>query len=676
MAVNLYDSPAKADFINYYSPIPFKELNQAAQSRQGKLDRNLASLDEAEAAVANLGYIPNSVDQATVENWQREMSQFADSYMDKDLSDPVVTREMKRKFRQLIDPNEVKQTQQSFAGYNAYQKQAAQMQAKGQQVYNPKDFTGYNTLDAGSGVFAGQPIMDLGAQAEAAINRFMTKPERKSGEVTLPSGRIAIERKRDINEIESLIDTEDELGALLNDPAIQQLMEREGLDVEGFKQSLKDRAPSYVQQDYTSVSGFRDPEGPEETPEYTNPATSSGDEFARWGLPNKRGKYKDINAQTVEEIIPNINITKEDGLVKSAKKDIAQKKADIEEVKDDYFERIRSAESDADKDYLRTRREQEIKEINDAYKESGSGYDIKINVFKKGKERRKIQREYFPKIRDAATNEEADRLIVERDSKVKQMEESFKKTSRTRISTMDELSPEDQAQYNELLGGTVNYFEGEDVTSLPIDEQLAKMDEYIHHIGTRGISPSIREYGASFRPEESKVLTTQDKLLSTLDNRPIYDPTKHVGQELESTKSLKTKYPPGDIYEWNLIGETADIPHPEFGLAKQVSITKKAGGDIGTFFIGGSFEESASADWDHKLAMIQHEYIPHGKYATYIPGVNAPVTIEWKRKDNQDPNIGTSYAVKVIGPDGDNWGEFEGNSTGSITQQFLQSLSN
>ena len=250
--VNLYDKPSQAQFMNTYSPIPFNILGQAAAMRQGKIDEGLGRLDAAQMAVDSISYIPNSKDQLKVEEWRRNLADIAGEFVSQDVGDPEISRKMHGAMRQAVNPNEVKAVQESRAGYDAYMKSTAQMKSKGQQVYNPYNFAGYDTLEGSQGIFGDLPMMDLGAKAEQSINKFMLKPQKDWRETQLDSGRIGIEEYRDINKINQLIESA-EFGQLTNDPSIQQLMEREGLDETGFKQYLQNLAPSYEHARLTSA---------------------------------------------------------------------------------------------------------------------------------------------------------------------------------------------------------------------------------------------------------------------------------------------------------------------------------------------------------------------------------------------------------------------------------------
>ncbi|HKL13289.1 MAG TPA: hypothetical protein VJ907_06755, partial [Halanaerobiales bacterium] len=203
---NRFDRAADAQFINTYAPIPFQELAQAAQMRQNTYDQNSARVDAAIAAADDLLAIPNSADARRADEIRASLSKVSDEFAGQDLSDPEIYRSLKKKIRQIASPGEVKSIQQSYAGWQNYKKLENQMKAKGQAVYNPYDFTGYDSFN--TGVFTDTPTMDLGAQAEDAINKFMSKPELKYREVELDSGRVGIEHYRDVDEINNLINSE------------------------------------------------------------------------------------------------------------------------------------------------------------------------------------------------------------------------------------------------------------------------------------------------------------------------------------------------------------------------------------------------------------------------------------------------------------------------------------
>ena len=243
MAINRYDTPAQSRFINTYSPVPFQELAAAAAARQGRLDEGQARLDAAQLAVEQIKYIPNSQDQRIVEGWKSALSNLADEYLDKDLSDPEVYRDLRSNLRRLVNPNEVQAIQQSYAGYEQYKKAEAQATARGEKLYKPFDFSGYNTLAPEQGIFNQFPSLDLGQQAQQEIDAFLKKPQEEWRSVQDEFGRVGTEHYRDINKIYDLINSGS--SELFESPAIQQFMEKQGLDEQGFKQYLHQLAPSY-----------------------------------------------------------------------------------------------------------------------------------------------------------------------------------------------------------------------------------------------------------------------------------------------------------------------------------------------------------------------------------------------------------------------------------------------
>jgi len=132
MAVNRYDIPAQSEFINTYVPIPFEQMVGAGQVQQQRYDTASAAIDQKMADVANLQAIPNSVDEDYVMGLRRNMQDIVDRYAEKDLGNPVVMRQINAEIRGIADPDRIKRIQDSYQGWTARTKGAAQLSARGE----------------------------------------------------------------------------------------------------------------------------------------------------------------------------------------------------------------------------------------------------------------------------------------------------------------------------------------------------------------------------------------------------------------------------------------------------------------------------------------------------------------------------------------------------------------
>jgi len=250
MAVNRFDRPIDSQFINTYSPIPFEQMMQAGAMKQQRYDQTAGAMDASIARAEEIGAMPDSVDARNRDAALDTLYTIRDKYSTMDLSNSMVVRQLNNEIRSAASPSDIRKWEESRAGWESYQKQKALMHSKGQQVYDDYDFKDYDS--SVSGVFSGMPMMDLGQQAELEIDRFLKTAQHDTREIPLPSGRMALERYTDSGILETLIDND--AGSLLKSPAIQQLMEKGGMDETAFRQSLKKRIPNYMTSDITSAS--------------------------------------------------------------------------------------------------------------------------------------------------------------------------------------------------------------------------------------------------------------------------------------------------------------------------------------------------------------------------------------------------------------------------------------
>jgi hypothetical protein len=151
MAVNRYDQPAQAQFINTYVPIPFQEMLAAGQQKMGRYDKAAQAMDSTIAAAEQIPAIPFSDDERRAKEYVGNLTKVRDEFVGKDLSDPFVVREMSNKLRTAIDPEDIKHIQESYQGWVGYNKQLAENEQKG--VPTPPElrqrFEGYSSRETG-----------------------------------------------------------------------------------------------------------------------------------------------------------------------------------------------------------------------------------------------------------------------------------------------------------------------------------------------------------------------------------------------------------------------------------------------------------------------------------------------------------------------------------------------
>ena len=117
---NRYSTPAQAQFMNTYVPIPFDNILQAGLSRQQQYNTGQAVVDNAQTQAEALKYIPGSKDQDFITNDViRTVKEVVDEFGSQDFSDPVIMRAVNKRL-QSIDRNRVNRTQQSAEAHSQY----------------------------------------------------------------------------------------------------------------------------------------------------------------------------------------------------------------------------------------------------------------------------------------------------------------------------------------------------------------------------------------------------------------------------------------------------------------------------------------------------------------------------------------------------------------------------
>jgi hypothetical protein len=191
MATSRFDRPAQAEFINTYAGLPLEELRLAAASKQAQHEQNLAQLDSAQLAAENLRAIPGSADEQYLANVRRGLTDLSTDFVDKDLSDPEIYRDLQRKLRGSFDRERIRNIQQSAANYELNRKRVAQLKAEGKYHealdLDPTRVSPYDTSDKGVFSYQIESSLDSRAAAERYFDdlKASTTVDPKTGIVSL-----------------------------------------------------------------------------------------------------------------------------------------------------------------------------------------------------------------------------------------------------------------------------------------------------------------------------------------------------------------------------------------------------------------------------------------------------------------------------------------------------------
>ena len=113
MAVGRYDIPARQEFINTYTPMPFNEMAGAIQYKQQQYEQGAATIDAQIRSIDQIQAIPDSADESYLNRAKKQLHQVALSYSNKDLSDPLIRRQLDNEIRSTAEPEKLNRIQQS-----------------------------------------------------------------------------------------------------------------------------------------------------------------------------------------------------------------------------------------------------------------------------------------------------------------------------------------------------------------------------------------------------------------------------------------------------------------------------------------------------------------------------------------------------------------------------------
>jgi len=173
MAVNMYDQPAQAQFLNTYSPIPFAEIVASGQNKQQKYDTNRAGFERMVQEAEDLYAIPTSEDERYIHNVQSTMEELSDKYATQDYGNTEVVNDITRAIRKNINRRLVQEIQQSRAAWQQNQKVKAELNAKG--LYDPRldePYRDYSTANTGIYTYQTPALLDKREKKENYFNNL------------------------------------------------------------------------------------------------------------------------------------------------------------------------------------------------------------------------------------------------------------------------------------------------------------------------------------------------------------------------------------------------------------------------------------------------------------------------------------------------------------------------
>lgn len=618
MAINRFDQPAQAKFVDTYVPVPFEEMGKMLQARQQRLDQNLSALDEAKANADNLNAIPNSRDALYISGVRDKLHNISMEYVDKDLSDPEIYRELNRKIRSSVDPSRIRRAQESFAGYSNYQKVLATQVAKG-QVADPKllqNFQDYDTETAG--VYAGLPREYV--DVDSAVTDFFKNVEPESFGLFDVEGRPEfVEAREGVSTNKLMSYARKNAEDFMNTSAGRYI-----LDV--AKANGDDRDGKAIIQDYleTKAPAFK----------------TSQSRYMSSGIDNGGGgpdNPSSIPATDDGPLTPTGDITGKERHVKKR----------IPEI-EDKIPSLYSSKSDVNK--------AAIKSINEQISE--------------------LESEYTEKISKAKNSKEKHNLILELPRKRQELYQKYLEEKKTfnKDKSINIDSEEDKLMFEAYSNSASQYLglDKETFDRLPDNKKLDILDEYVAYRHTRDKYPEVVSYLQSGTPEEMKALKIQNEALQNyvFDNRPVYFPEKGKDQQITSMSELVDMYPikSDDGYTYHNVGRTTDIPNPEFAYANQIQIrSKKTDELVATVFMGGSKEEKFDRinSIDNMIATeLSYSDLPFGSFQI------GQTEIKWREIEHK--TLPSAYVIE-IDDDNFNFPEIPVQNIAGV-RQFLHSV--
>lgn len=157
--VNRYDSPAQAQFIDTYVPIPFEQLYTLGKLANDKVDKAINELNTAREKFGEF----RSRSQQDMKDWYDATTKPIMPYINQMAANPDLIKDASFRSKlssaiNSVDTAFLSTLKQNAANFDEYKKmeQTLMLQGKGNPLWHNKDFSNYSTRN--SGLFDETPI--------------------------------------------------------------------------------------------------------------------------------------------------------------------------------------------------------------------------------------------------------------------------------------------------------------------------------------------------------------------------------------------------------------------------------------------------------------------------------------------------------------------------------------
>jgi len=182
--INRYSKPISAEFLNTYTPMPFREMMQAGQMAEQRYNTNMQMLGAAEASLQNLRGIPNTADFAEANQIVANAEDLVKRYLGENLLDPFVAGKFQREFRSIVDPKRAREIMESRAKWEQAQKAAQAMTLKGMydpsyDIWDPARNREWSSAGGNIYTYTPQPVQDVDKWSDQVFSKLWQKATSK-----------------------------------------------------------------------------------------------------------------------------------------------------------------------------------------------------------------------------------------------------------------------------------------------------------------------------------------------------------------------------------------------------------------------------------------------------------------------------------------------------------------
>lgn len=157
MAISRFETPAQADFINTYVPIPFESMMAAGAAKQQRYDQTMAGANMQASAIGQIQATPGSQDEITLAEINKNVEDVISKYSmgNIDLSNSVIKANFDREIKQAAPREVLNKIAGTYAGYVNDMKERTALNRTGDLAPNSMqfDFRGYDSRE--KGVYSG-----------------------------------------------------------------------------------------------------------------------------------------------------------------------------------------------------------------------------------------------------------------------------------------------------------------------------------------------------------------------------------------------------------------------------------------------------------------------------------------------------------------------------------------